>query len=286
MAVTLALVFCIAIAGPFATYTAFPFWDRVAYWGTVIFMSLPVSMTIRQTLFRFGLRENSWPYGLSMVPLMAVVYGSFVWVFSHNYPRLDRDLIPNYPLLLLIVGLVALIVTLARVIYADNAEAVLNHRLREMGLPADVNLAARQAAVDALIATDFDDSLEDTDNDLPPRLMRRLPVGAVGPIHRLEASNHFVRVVTAVQTYEIRLRFADAIDEMDGVAGLCPHRSHWVRLESVVAAEREGAKLCLRTMDGACVPVSRGYRDRVEAAGLISPAMLAAASETERLAAQ
>ena len=112
--------------------------------------------------------------------------------------------------------------------------------------------------------------------------MRRLPETAHGPIHRLEARNHFVRVVTASGVYDIRLRFADAVDEMDGVAGVCAHRSHWVRLAAVVAVDRDGARLRLRIADGTWIPVSRGYRDRVEAAGLINPALLVAASARQQ----
>lgn len=268
------------------------------YWGVVIFASLPTSMTLRHLLFRFGLRETDMRYGLLMVPLMAVIYGSAVWLFSHVYPGIDHDLIPAYPQMLMLVGLVAMIVVMARRIYAESAAALL--RQSEAASPPAGSAASLAAAAADPGRPDTGTSVagsrhpethegatSDADpTDPPVRLMRRLPDGARGPVHRMEARDHFVRVVTQDGTHDIRLRFADAVDEMDGVAGVCAHRSHWVRIASVVAAERDGVRLFLVIADGARVPVSRGYRDRVEAAGLISPVMLAAASAPERLAAQ
>lgn len=278
------IAFCVALSGPFGTYTSFPLWERSGYWGLMVFAALPTSMTLRHVLIRFGYREASLVFGLTMVAAMAVIYGSFVWMVSHNYPRIDRDLIPAYPVLVLIVGLVTVIVVLARRINAEHASTAL-------ALPTDAPdpLAAlfpmARLSIDPQ-ETALQDPATDGDNDPPPRLMRRLPDVARGPVHRLEARNHFVHVVIADETYAIRLRFADAVDEMDSVPGLCTHRSHWVRLNSVLAAERAGTRLVLCIADGARVPVSRGYRDRVEAAGLINPEMLAAASAMERLAAQ
>lgn len=277
------VAFCVALSGPFGTYTSFPLWERLGYWCLMVFAALPTSMTLRHVLIRLGYRQASVVFGLTMVAAMAVIYGSFVWLVSHNYPRIDRDLIPAYPMLVLIVGLVTVIVVLARRINAEHAVTA------PASAPASESLVALFPVARVPIDppdTALQNPATDGDTDPPPRLMRRLPDIARGPVLRMEARNHFVHVVTADETYAIRLRFADAVDEMDSVPGLCTHRSHWVRLDSVVAAERAGTRLVLCIADGARVPVSRGYRDRVEAAGLINPEMLAVASAMERLAAQ
>ena len=54
LAATALIAFCVALAGPFSTYGAFSLWDRAVYWGVVIFVSLPTSMTLRHILFHFG----------------------------------------------------------------------------------------------------------------------------------------------------------------------------------------------------------------------------------------
>ena len=67
----------------------------------------------------------------------------------------------------------------------------------------------------------------------------------------------------------IRLRFGDAIEEMDPVDGFCTHRSHWVARQAVSGAERERGKIFLRLENGDRVPVSRTYMPDLEEAGLL-----------------
>jgi DNA-binding LytR/AlgR family response regulator len=64
------------------------------------------------------------------------------------------------------------------------------------------------------------------------------------------------------------MRLADAIRETGDVAGLQIHRSHWVALEAVEGVKRRDGKLFLEMADGALLPVSRGARGRVKAAGI------------------
>lgn len=102
-----------------------------------------------------------------------------------------------------------------------------------------------------------------------PRLTRRLPDDFQGPIVRLTVRDHFVDVVTVAETHRIRLRFADAIDEMDTVVGYCTHRSHWVAAQAIIAVEREAGRIVLRLVNGDLVPVSRSYKAELEEAGVL-----------------
>ncbi len=102
-----------------------------------------------------------------------------------------------------------------------------------------------------------------------PRLFRRLPPTFHGPILRLTVRDHFVDVVSAAGVETIRLRFADAIAEMDPVIGHCTHRSHWVAQGAILGSERENGKIFLRLSNGDLVPVSRKYRSDLEEEGLI-----------------
>lgn len=104
----------------------------------------------------------------------------------------------------------------------------------------------------------------------PPdaRFLRRLPIEKRGPLVRLEAQDHYLKVVTGEGESLILLRMGEAVEELSAVAGLQVHRSHWVALEAVTAHRREGGRDLLLMKDGTEVPVSRGNRDAARAAGL------------------
>ncbi len=102
-----------------------------------------------------------------------------------------------------------------------------------------------------------------------PRLYRRLPDRFRGPVLRLAVRDHFVDVVTAEETHTIRMRFADAVDEMETEPGYCTHRSHWVSRDAVVRVERADGRWQVRLINGDVVPVSRTYRPELARAGLI-----------------
>lgn len=102
-----------------------------------------------------------------------------------------------------------------------------------------------------------------------PRLVRRLSPDFAEPILRLSVRDHFVDVVSLTGHEAIRMRFADAIDEMDTVIGYCTHRSHWVARNAIVGVKRENGKICLELINGDLVPVSRKYKPELEAVGLL-----------------
>jgi len=103
-----------------------------------------------------------------------------------------------------------------------------------------------------------------------PRLLRRLPE----PLHeatilRLCARGHTVDVVTDRGSTNLRMRLADAIDEMEPVEGLWTHRSHWIARGAITGHVCEAGKLRLTLVNGDSVPVSRGFRPQLEAEGLV-----------------
>ncbi|MEM9435972.1 MAG: LytTR family DNA-binding domain-containing protein [Pseudomonadota bacterium] len=100
-----------------------------------------------------------------------------------------------------------------------------------------------------------------------PRLLQRLPGEEVGPILRITGKDHFVEIVTATGRYNIRMRLADAIKEMDGVEGLLTHRSHWVAREAILDVAREGGRHFIVAKDEERIPVSRSNVAKLEEAG-------------------
>jgi hypothetical protein len=103
----------------------------------------------------------------------------------------------------------------------------------------------------------------------PPRLLERLPQSRWGNVIRLSSSDHYVEVVTDKGVETLLMRFADALAELEGIDGTRVHRSHWVARQAVLGQSRENGRVFLDLIDGARVPVSRGYLDAAKQAGLV-----------------
>jgi hypothetical protein len=106
--------------------------------------------------------------------------------------------------------------------------------------------------------------------EAPARLYERLPAGTTGMILHLSARDHFVDVELAGALISLRMRFSDAVAEMDGVAGMITHRSHWVAKEAITGVLREEGKMYLILETGRRVPVSRSARTRLEDEGILA----------------
>jgi DNA-binding LytR/AlgR family response regulator len=98
--------------------------------------------------------------------------------------------------------------------------------------------------------------------------LRRLPLELRGPLVRIEAQDHYLKIVTERGSTLILMRLGEAVEALDGVRGLQTHRSHWVSLDAVTAHRRMQGRDVLVMSDGAEVPVARGKRDAARQAGL------------------
>lgn len=101
------------------------------------------------------------------------------------------------------------------------------------------------------------------------RLQERLPEDIRTPILHLSARDHFVDVETHTALYSLRMRFSDAVAEMNGVEGYNTHRSHWVSRAAICENANKDGKLFLILVNGTRVPVSRSFRPHLTDAGLI-----------------
>lgn len=103
----------------------------------------------------------------------------------------------------------------------------------------------------------------------PARILSRLPLDRRGALIALSVQDHYVEVITTRGRDLILMRLSDAMAEAEGVAGLQVHRSHWVALDQVRAARRQGDGAVLTLSDGREVPVARARVAAVRAAGLL-----------------
>ena len=110
-----------------------------------------------------------------------------------------------------------------------------------------------------------------TNNDtvVQPRLAGRREPDMRGTLISISVRDHYVDVRTDKGRSSLLLRLSDAVDETAPIDGAQVHRSHWVAWEAVQAVERKGDKVLLRLCDGDPIPVSRNYREKLEARSLI-----------------
>ena len=121
----------------------------------------------------------------------------------------------------------------------------------------------------ARFATMMNGAVEADAAEAGPRLLKRLPSDAEGPILRISGKGHFVEIVTETSRHEVRMRLADAVDEMDNVDGFFTHRSHWVARAAIHDVERKGGKHFVISADEERIPISKGTLTELEEAGFV-----------------
>ena len=228
----------VATAGPLGTYETLSFGLRLLYWSLVIVLSGILAHLCKQMVHRFVDPHRTVLSDVAMVVLMMAVFTPVLWLLTNVviYPGVGHS--PDFARLLMFVAIVtAAICVIRRVLPGFEPAGYLE--------VAGVGQFA------------------------PPRLARRLPRDFNGTILRLTGRDHFVDVVSSEGSCTIRLRFGDAIDEMDTVTGFCTHRSHWVARRAIADVQRNNGRIHLRLVNGDLVPVSRKFKPELEAAGVL-----------------
>lgn len=233
------------LSGPFGTFSAFDWPTRLLYWGLVTSLAFLFGYSVRAITFVVIGHGRPILFDAFASVLMGLTFGPTVFLLRAIFQpeAIGGD------------------VHLGQVTFNVFCVAVGVYVLRRQLCDTEPGSYLRP-----------DEAVfEQTDRE--PRLLRRLCDENVGDVLRLSASDHYVEVVTTEGSEVLRLRFTDAIDEMEPVEGYCVHRSHWVARSAIVGVERKNAhKLFLRLANGDRVPVSRKYRPGLEDAGIIKSA--------------
>ena len=230
------LIVVLTVAGPFGTYeTVTPGW-RFVYWASVVLIS--TILGYQCTYLSRALTRRSHPLIKDLVTtvFMILVFTPVNYLLTH---AIVVPVLNSGPTLLEMAGYVASI-----------AFCILTGRRLIPGLE-EQNYLPR------------------THDSNQPRLLRRLPASSRSGVLRITSQGHFVDVVTDCGTNRLRMRLADAVDEMDGVAGFLTHRSHWVAQTAINTVEKDQGRFQLRLSNGDAVPVSRTYKSELEKAGVI-----------------
>lgn len=103
----------------------------------------------------------------------------------------------------------------------------------------------------------------------PPAILRRLPIEKRGALVAMSVSDHYVQVTTTNGQELLLMRLSDAMEEVGDTKGMQVHRSHWVALDHITAAKRDGAKAILTLSSGQDIPASRTYVPALKEAGVL-----------------
>lgn len=217
------------MVGPFGTYGKADGPVLLFYWAVVIFWSA-FSSIILSSLVRVTLRSPSVLATTTSVVLFTATFTPLLIWFTDTV--------------------------------LESASSA-----RPSSLNVTLNVLIITAAIGALIYQ-IEKNLV-VKKTIEPRIWRRLPDVRKAPIVRLSSEGHFVWIHTETQVHRIRMRFADATAELEGIDGGCVHRSHWVSRAHVIATRFENNRPVLLMTDGSEIPVSRTYRAEAERMGFL-----------------
>ena len=224
------------VMGPFGTFFAMTFGERLFVWPILVFSSVVLGTSIQWVVRQMTPQSGR----LLQIVIEALVLAAILtpitigWILMVVGPWYEFYLTP--PQLFAVVAL-SYAMTAATLGYSDPIPSTST-------VPPTVE----------------------------PRLSARIDPPTSAPIIHLTADNHYVRVTFADgSSFRLLLRLTDAVREMDGVDGFFVHRSHWVARSAIVSGFRRKGRDYIKLSVGSEIPVSKTYRPNLVSAGLLEP---------------
>lgn len=234
----------VSLLGPFSTYERFSFLERLVYWGGMTFCLIVPAVAVRAFVLRV---MDGSPLVLDAVAAVAISLTIAPPIWAFNLFVMDFDV--HRPMALaehFAIGLLICFIPVVVRAYMRETQA--------------------DATPDAVPATAQDPDL--TGEDASP-FLRRLDPDKCGEVWRVSADNHQVAVFTSMGESRVRLRFSDAVQELDGMAGSVVHRSHWVAYSAIREVVQDGRKHKIILHCGTEIPVSQAHADALREAGFL-----------------
>ena len=246
------------LSGPFGTIESMTVGERAVFWSVISFGSTALAFVMRRMALRLVPATRPVLFELVVTGLMVLAVTPLVVLLIYlMLPHACLSL-PCIAQLAFDVALITGAVFIVRRIIPGFEDMLFFAR--------DESGALKVLTPSPLAELPKSTSENPADR---PRLYRRLPEDETGTILHLAANGHYTSVTLDTGRIDIRMRFSDAVNEMDEVDGHCTHRSHWVACAAVVGHGRVEGKPVLELVNGMSVPVSRTYRPDLEAAGLL-----------------
>jgi hypothetical protein len=250
-----------AMVGPFGTFTAMTFEERLFYWGGLIGVALLVAVYVRKGVLAY--MGDSLSADISGAVAIAATLGPSICLFNAlilGVEVLSLGMMLQHFLVVLVVSLGMVLIRLyARIAFASAPS--------EASVTPDVS-ASGAASVDVR-AESADELGSETAHELPA-FLKHVEEELGHDLRWISADDHYLWVHTEAGSARVLMRFRDALKELSHLPGLQVHRSHWVAIPAVVKVRPEGRRHVAVLCCGAQVPVSRSYLSDLRAAGLMS----------------
>ena len=250
------------LAGPFNTGQTLPLPARTIYWGVLLAVSIFCASVVEEGFARFSPQLAGWKLTLAETFGMTALFSPVVFGWTHAMVPPPGGVSSSFD------SFVVKVAVLSGIIFATR-RLIVEPRRSGVAEVSGTGDAVGEVGDEAGDEAGTGDRADPVPVIRAPRLMRRLPEADAGPVLHIEAQDHFVAILTPWGAHRLRMRFADAVAEMDRVEGGVCHRSHWVLKAAVTGGERRNGRSFLLLANGARVPVSRKHRLDLEAAGLL-----------------
>lgn len=229
------------IAQPYDSYGILPLWAGLLYWG-----GISGGAIVAVDLLDFVARRRTPSGDRILIALKAIALTTAI--LSPIFIMWNELFVLGFPDM-------------------DDSPWVIAFRVLATSVPVFAVLEAIRphVASEARVSGYAPAEAEPCPETMRPRLVARLQ-NPEARILRLSANNHLIDVISDQGQEQIRLRFADAVLEMEPVEGCCVHRSHWVARAAIQGLLRRKGKLFVLLRNGDEIPVSRTYRPELEAA--------------------
>ena len=231
-----------AMIGPFSTYTAFDFGERLMYWAFICAVAVTLGIGIRELVENWCGGEPLW-VDILVALVQSSIIGPVVWLINDTVYVFDVRTIASFAEHVGTVLAAGLMVTALREQFRMRREAASG---TEAGVAEPVG--------DERPMHEFLSLLEET---------RR------GPIQHISADVHYLCVVTTKGSSRILMRFRDALSQLGDLPGYRIHRSHWVAAARLLRVRPEGRRYVAELNCGTELPVSRAYLDDLRRAGYL-----------------
>lgn len=231
-----AIVFVLAISGPFYTAINLNFPERLSYWllisGVSFCIGLFISLFIGVWLFKRGLSRlvaQSIAGLFAGVPIAGIVWltGNTIFGFNPGSSLLDGSILVAQ------CSVISATVALLFAMFQSN---------------------------------DSEETGQKQEATASSSFLKRLSIEIGKDLISINAQDHYLKVTTTKGSEMLLMRMADACEELSEFEGLQVHRSWWVASGHIQSFEKNAGKGTLTTSDGQKVPVSRGFLKNVEAA--------------------
>ena len=261
----LVVVAILTIVGPFGTYYALSFWDRLAFWAVDITVVSSFAHIATKTVCKL----NNSPKGSDILCLVAgallgAIPSTAAVIFIYKVFAPEAASILYFPKVWFEIGAVSI-----PMLYIEFALLPYLAQMRQDRVESASMPEAEQPPEDDL---DRSAELDDTETPLDavtsltsPLADRLPPELRYAQIQSISMQDHYARITTNQGKAMLLMRMGDLVTLLRDVDGAQIHRSHWVAASEAVRIEKQGRKHVMHLRDGGTLPVSSNRLDQARA---------------------